>query len=368
MHGTGFVHGRLPNLPRLQAVPDVHPGRCGRVVRVVYLKDALGVHDRRLVAALESRGIQVRAACLQGGPDLGRPGNSGGWVKPGGEIFDFERELESFADILHVGPLPLLEQVADQLGRLPIVAVCWGSDAYQPIAPAALEVLKRSSSVVCDCRCIAGRLEAMGAPADRIASFAWGIDLNTFSPPAEGGGSVDEALFVSTRALEPAYHHEVLLEAFHMALEAGRRGRLCFYGRGSQKDLLLARAQELGVGDLVEFRDPVGEAELADVLRRATAWVNASPTDGYSVSLLQALACGAGVVTTDVECTREAIGPIPAGLFPAGDTRVAADCMANVQRMAPPERSVARRHLAEVADWRKNQKLYVDAVLAALEA
>lgn len=78
-------------------------------------------------------------------------------------------------------------------------------------------------------------------------------------------------------------------------------------GDGSDRERLVAKAQSLGVSDLVIFAGRVSEAEKADHYRLADAYVMPSSGEGFGFVVLEALACGLPVVASEIDGTREAV-------------------------------------------------------------
>ncbi len=101
-------------------------------------------------------------------------------------------------------------------------------------------------------------------------------------------------VFLAAGRLAPQKGFDVLLRAFAML---NQDLRLIVLGEGAQRKPLLALAQELGVSDRVDF---VGfEANPYRYMARADVFVLPSYHEGMPNVLLQALACGCRVVSTD---------------------------------------------------------------------
>ena len=115
-----------------------------------------------------------------------------------------------------------------------------------------------------------------------------------------------------------------------------------------------SEARELGVEDRVRFVDQVPKAAVGENLSRADVFLNTTNVDNAPVSVLEALACGLCVVSTDV-------GGIPdyvrdgeeALLVPPDDAEAMAAAVERV--LSEPglaERlSAGGRTRAEKADW-----------------
>lgn len=316
-------------------------------MRVLYVSDSFGIHDDRFTTALLDRGHEVTIAVgTRGAWDIdGRPSTT----------LDF-----SIASVVQVGPLPLLADI-DPPPDVPVVATCWGRDAFEPLAGKAQQILRSAATVICDCRVAAERLTDLGVDPQRIVSFPWGIDLTTFRPPVDRPAD-QEKRFVTTRAWTAFYRHELVLEAVAGLYARGEAITIDLYGSGPAEDALRRRTTELGLTAVVTFRPPVAERDLAKVLAEATAWVNAAPLDGVCISLLQAVACGCGVVTTDLACAREAAGPAEVGYFPTGDRAALLSLLASARRPDLAAVATGRRWLEAYADWAVNAVRYVDTV------
>lgn len=324
---------------------------------VLYLKDRLGVHDDRFAAALVSRGHRVERAVSVGEND---------WRFEDGRAVDTSGLLRLGADVLQAGPIPVAALLSSIVKDVSVVTTCWGTDGYANLSTREISVLRRSTLILCDCACIARRLQRAAVVPITTVCFPWGIDLEMFHPPAPSGEHRDGLRLLATRSLETLYDYSTILRGVGRAVAAGADLRLDIYGTGSQREHLARLRDSLALTDRVTLRDPLPEGALADAMRTADAWVNASHSDGISVSLLQALASGCGIVTTDLECAREAVGPISAvRFFPPGDDSLLGEILIDISGAAP-ERSVkTKAWLSQYANWSTNSERYVNAIADA---
>jgi glycosyltransferase involved in cell wall biosynthesis len=127
------------------------------------------------------------------------------------------------------------------------------------------------------------------------------IDLNRFTPrPAGSAASRDNPHLVVTRNLEPLYDIPTALRAFAIVREKRPTARMTIAGGGPDRDMLLALARELDVASHVSFPGRLEPDLIAKLYLEADVLVNPSLHDNMPNSILEALASGVPVVSTDV--------------------------------------------------------------------
>lgn len=135
-------------------------------------------------------------------------------------------------------------------------------------------------------------------------------------------------LLLAAGRLEPQKDFISLIKAFAI-LRRNRAARLMILGEGRQKGELLELARQLGVAEDICLMGQVPSA-LA-FMKHATLFVLSSRFEGLPNVLIEALACGTPVVSTDCESgPREILldGEIGA-LVPVGDEQALAAAMEN---------------------------------------
>jgi glycosyltransferase involved in cell wall biosynthesis len=158
---------------------------------------------------------------------------------------------------------------------------------------------------------------------------------------------------------------DLIAQAFAKAAAQRPELRLVMLNRGSQAPLLQEIFSQNGRGEpgtggnpRVSLHGPIGYEELPNYYRSADLYVAASRSDGTSISLLEAMACGCPVLVSDIPGNMEWVEPDRNGwTFPDGD----ADALAGAILQAVEARSrllemgrAARRTAEARADWRKN--------------
>lgn len=109
--------------------------------------------------------------------------------------------------------------------------------------------------------------------------------------------------------LEPRKNLPVLLRAFRRARDEGNRLPLAIVGkRGWKFDSIFATVQELGLENDVIFTGHVSDADLPYVYNGAALFLYPSLYEGFGLPVLEALSCGAPVITTNVSSLPEIVG------------------------------------------------------------
>jgi glycosyltransferase involved in cell wall biosynthesis len=362
-------------------------------MRVLYFTRDYTTHDRRFLAALAQTGHQIYYLRLeQRGQQLeDRPLPpqveivhwAGGqrparWQDGPRLLRDLKRVIRDIKpDLIQAGPLQTCALLVALAGFRPLVSVSWGSDLLLEADRSAWNrwatrfTLAHSAAMVGDCNPVRQKAIAYGMPDERIVTFPWGVDLQHFSPNSTAGAQRHDIfsnestnseagpfVLLSTRGWEPVYGVDVIARGFALAARQHPELQLLMLAGGSQAGLLRQIFQQGGVSNQVHFPGQVNQAELPHYYRSADLYVSASHSDGTSISLLEALACGTPALVSDIPGNREWVQPgVQGWWFPDGDAQELAQGITQAiqQRIRLAEMGCAARRLAEEkADWGKN--------------
>jgi glycosyltransferase involved in cell wall biosynthesis len=125
------------------------------------------------------------------------------------------------------------------------------------------------------------------------------IDLDRFRPRAGPRTSSAPRILVP-RNLEPIYDVATAVHALAILRAALPQVRMTVAGSGPERERLEQLAGELGVADAIEFCGRVERDVMASLYRDADVVVNPSLVDNMPNSVLEALASGVPVVSTNV--------------------------------------------------------------------
>jgi glycosyltransferase involved in cell wall biosynthesis len=365
-------------------------------VKVLYFTLGFSPHDRRFLEALAETNHQIEYLPLLAGlsqeaigtlPDS-VPGNSAllndhslSWRRYMEAIARFRERVDQIQpDLIHAGPIHLSAAISALVGFHPLVSMSWGSDLlWESRKPwnnvLARFTLKRSDAFVGDCQAVERIAIKLGMDADRIILFPWGTDLDRFSPGSGARlrqelGWQDKFILISTRTFEPLYGVDVIVNAFIQAARRHRQLRLLLLGEGSQRSLFEKWLDGAGLSGRVHFAGRITRDELPEYYRAANLYLSASHSDGSSVSLLEAMACGLPALVSNIPGNQEWVVPGENGwLFRTGK----ADSLVESIEKALDERHrfnkigmTARRIAESRADWYENFPELLDAYQIAL--
>jgi glycosyltransferase involved in cell wall biosynthesis len=271
-------------------------------------------------------------------------------------------------DVVHAGPVQKSAFLTALAGYQPLVTMSWGSDLLMDAQRgvgrcAARYALSKSAILVCDCNAVRDVAVNLGMPEDRVVIFPWGVDLNHFNPDRSADvrkvlGWENDFVLISTRAWEPLYGLDVLIDGFIEAARSEANLRLLLLSKGSLELVIRSKLESAGMLDRVHFAGQVGYDDLPDYYRSADLYISASYSDGSSISLLEAMACGVPALVSDIPGNREWITPGKAGWwFIKGDPKSLSEgiLMSRRNRKALNDMAGTARHITEKrANWQEN--------------
>lgn len=299
-------------------------------MRVLYFTERDTPHDRRFLSALAGTKHKVFALRMvdcepltpkrvtecewpEGWPDWS---NWTGWQAGIAQFSKLLAELEP--DLVHAGPVQGPALVTALAGYHPLVTMSWGSDLLRTaqrspwMRYATQYALDRTDIFLGDCQTVADVAAGYGFPREKMVLFPWGVDLKVFSREngfieGENLRTVleweDNFVLLCNRSWTPLYGVDLLARAFVTAAQQEPRLRLLMVGDGPQSDLIHAILDPLG--EAVHFAGRISQAELPAYYHAADLYVSPSHSDGSSISLLEAMACGRPVLVSDIPSNRE---------------------------------------------------------------
>ena len=194
----------------------------------------------------------------------------------------------------------------------------------------------------------------MGVPPEAIDVIPVGIDPGTFTPPPDGQRRDSDSILVVTSADVPLKGLVHLLEAV-AKLRTERPVTLTVVGSARPGGPAETTRDRLGLQDAVRFTGPVPESELIDLMQRAAVVAIPSLYEGFSLPAVEAMACGAPLVTTDAGALPEVVGTEAGLRVKAGDVgelTAALKLVLDSPSLAEQLGRAGRRRVLDTYTWR----------------
>ena len=371
-------------------------------MRILFFTRDYTTHDHRFLAALAKTEHEVAYLRLERGSRQleDRPLPEGVTAIPwaGGRrpvnfwggprlLADLRRVIHEFKpDLVQSGPLQRSAFLVALSGFRPLVSMSWGYDLLHDASRnrlwrwATRYTLNRSAIMVGDCTTIRQKAMSFGMPDERIVTFPWGVDINHYSPAGSLqkqpdwrerlGWGAETFVLLSTRGWEPIYGVDLIARAFARLAPQRPELRLVMLGNGSLSGQLRRIFVQGGVLEQVHFPGQVNQRDLPRYYRAADLYLSASHSDGTSISLLEAMACGRPALVSNIPGNREWVSQGENGWwFEDGDVESLTQALlcAIEERGRLPQMGRAARRLAEQrANWERNFPKLLEAYDLAL--
>jgi glycosyltransferase involved in cell wall biosynthesis len=179
--------------------------------------------------------------------------------------------------------------------------------------------------------------------ADRIIQFPTRVDTSVFRPMPrhqarealglDGPGPV----IVTCGRINKVKGWDLLVRAFDLFRGTHQDARLVFVGDGEDRPLLQQAIHEQGLAGAVLITGFQPPAKVVQYYNASDVVVVGSYKEGWSVAMLEALACGRAVVSTDVSGARDMVVDGQNGfVVPDRDPRLFATAMAQALKIKTP--------------------------------
>jgi colanic acid/amylovoran biosynthesis glycosyltransferase len=173
------------------------------------------------------------------------------------------------------------------------------------------------------------------------------VDPERFRPSAATNASDGPFRVVTTGSLIWRKGHEYALIATRLLLDRGFAVQFDIIGAGPERQRLLYTIHDLDLEQCVTLHGSLNEEAVSRLLQQADAFLLSSLSEGISNAVLEAMACGLPVVTTNCGGMGEAVTDGVEGfLVPVREPHATAEALA---RLAS-DRSQARRMGAAARD------------------
>lgn len=182
----------------------------------------------------------------------------------------------------------------------------------------SLRAARFADAILCDSQSTAEDVRRyLHVPLERlfVVPGAAGPEFRRLQDPAQVGSTLARLgvrenflLFVGT--VEPRKNLSALIEAFAIVKKRAARPEILVIAGGSgwKNEHVYRRIEELGIADSVRFLGYVTVEELVVLYNSCRAFVYPSLYEGFGLPVLEAMSCGAPVITSAISSLPEVAG------------------------------------------------------------
>ena len=237
-----------------------------------------------------------------------------------------------------------------------------------------LDALQTRSILDADQHFAVSRLTALEL-RDRFDIDAWpvgnGVDRRRYTPIPDGRepalrsrfGLGADRVFLAVGGVEPRKNTQRILEAFRQVQTTQPGVRLVIAGGASLLDHGAYQQQfaaELAPSDAVVRTGPIADADMPALYRIADALAFPSVQEGFGLSVIEAMASGVPVVTSNIAPFTEYLEPQDVAWCDPTDVRSIADAMVRVLDSPMRRRLIDRGHrVAARHDWDRTVRAHL---------
>ena len=247
----------------------------------------------------------------------------------------------------------------------PFIISCIGSDILITPQKSILHkwltqyTLKKADVITSVSNLITDNLIRLGTKPDKIETFAFGVDLDLFSP-ASSNKEPQKNTLLSLRSLKPVYNIETLLKGISYLKKECSSFKLVLAGAGPQEKKLKQMAACLGISDCVNFTGAIPHFKVLEYVRNSDIYISTSLSDGASTSLLEAMASGLFPIVTEIQGNQDWITDGWNGfLVPVGNAKILAKKIKEAMDNDELRRLATSRNVKIVRErgsWQKSMK------------
>jgi len=204
--------------------------------------------------------------------------------------------------------------------------------------------------------------------ADRVIPLHNAVNLSVFSPMAGIDKQWDIAFLGRLETMKAV---DLFPEMLLLLKQDFPDIRMLMTGEGSYKTKLFQDLEEKGVSEMVDYLGVVEAERIPDLINRSRIFLYPSRREPFGLSIIEAMACGIPVVTTDVYGPREIVTHKHDGLaVPPGDVGKLVDAVRSLlsdEKLLLKLGSNARRTAENRYDLRRHTKKLLDVYHSQIE-
>ena len=296
--------------------------------KILYYSNSCGLHDLKFIRVLSklSRDVLVVSRSEKSIPDeLAGKGHFLSLSTPDSKPINSREAIRKLKEIFEnyqpkvcvAGPLWPCAYEAAAAKAPKLIATSWAFDILidarrsPKIRQAIARALSAAQMALFDSPWVCEEAQEIHSfPKSKAKIFPWGVDTKRFRPKPKDRTTASQTFeILHTRTLDKIYRPEVLLRAFHLAVQKKPHFRLKIIGAGPLLSKIQKLSKSLGLEKNVEWIPPVRNQQLPEILKMASLYTTAACSDGVSISLLEAMASGLPAVVPDLPSNIHLLSP-----------------------------------------------------------
>jgi len=268
----------------------------------------------------------------------------------------FSTNICVFARLLHSAPLIITNH-----GLISASTPAWLNTLYKyTFSTATFHI---ADHIICYTEVEKEKIEKLGIDPRKISVIHNGVDTNLFAPIAAKKPNARKQIVWVGRYV-PGKGVDYLIEAFFRVQEKIPSARLVLVGDGPGKAVIEAKIKKLHLQSSVTLIDYLNNAELPHIYNQSDVVVLPSLMEGVPRTLLEAMACGIPVITTDLPHLQDIVDGAGLVVSPK-DPQALADAMITILKdstLADAMGYYGREKIKQGHSWedtvKKTLKLY----------
>jgi len=271
-------------------------------------------------------------------------------------------------DIVHAHYATNYGYLTAKSGFHPFFLTCHGSDILIDLKINISKyfvkyAIKKAVLITTPSKPMADIVKNLGIPEKKIHILQYGIDTIQFNNVIKKEKPVR---IISTRNITPKYRLDVLVDAACSINKKYPDLIFDILGDGSEKMTLEKKVQVSGLANNTIFHGNINHTDIQKYYQNAHIYVTTSPTDGLSISLLEAMACGCYPVVPDNDSNRhvEELGfyliryNVNDSVELAIKVRTVLNDLPGLVEKLSSNRKLIERHFSKNAAFQKIQNIY----------
>jgi glycosyltransferase involved in cell wall biosynthesis len=209
-------------------------------------------------------------------------------------------------------------------------------------------------------------IRLLGIDPEKVSTTQLGVDavfrvINDLQAKEEIVSKYDlpEKFILYLGTIEPRKNLSLLIRAYRLLVDSGTRLKLILVGKyGWMYEEVCKLVSELNLEEMVRFTGYIPQEQLPLVYNLASLFVYPTIYEGFGLPVLEAMACGVPVITSDIASLPEIVGE--AGiLVPTGDLDALFDAMKLVTHDKELREKLTNQGLLRARDfsWERTAQL-----------